>query len=96
MICLSAGAVLNAAIAPHEGKDSGELGLLRGPLDTLRATDVLLADSCYCNYVTVASLQATGMNVLFGQHGARITDFQRGQTLDSSREATAASRHEAD
>ena len=45
------------------------------------AGDVLLADALYCDYFTIAMLQAAGVDVLFEQNGARITDFRRGQAL---------------
>lgn len=81
VICLSTGVVLDVAMAPHAGKGHGEVDLFRGLLDTLHAADVLLADSHYCNYFMIATLQAAGVDVLFAQHGARTTDFRRGQTL---------------
>lgn len=79
--CLSTGAVLDAAIGPHVGKGNSELDLFRSLLGTLSAGDVLLADALYCNYFMIATLQAAGVDVLFEQHGARITDFRRGQAL---------------
>lgn len=81
LICLSTGAVLEAAIGPHAGKGNAELDLMRGLLDTFSAGDVLLADALYCNYFMIATLQAAGVDVLFEQHGARITDFRRGHRL---------------
>jgi Transposase DDE domain len=81
IICLSTGAVLDAAIGPHAGKGNSELGLMRGLLDALSAGDVLLADALYGNYFMIALLQAAGVDVLFEQHGARITDFRRGRRL---------------
>jgi hypothetical protein len=81
VICLSTGVVLDAAIGPYEGKGYGELNLFRGLLDSLHGGDVLLADSCYCNYFMIATLQAAGVDALFEQHAARITDFRRGKTL---------------
>jgi hypothetical protein len=81
ILCLSTGAVLEAAIGPHAGKGSSELDLFRSVMGTLSAGDVLLADALYCNYFMIATLQAAGVDVLFEQHGARITDFRRGQAL---------------
>jgi hypothetical protein len=81
IICLSTGAVLDAAIGAHEGKGHGELELFRSLFGALSAGDVLLADALYCDYFTIATLQAAGVDVLFEQHGARITDFRRGQRL---------------
>jgi hypothetical protein len=79
--CLSTGAVLEAAIGPHAGKSNTELDLMRGLLGSFSAGDVLLADALYCSYFTIATLAAAGVDVLFEQHGARITDFRHGRRL---------------
>ena len=68
-------------MVPHEGKGHSELDLFRSLMDTLCSGDVLLADALYCNYFMIASLQTAGVDVLFAQHGARLTDFRRGKTL---------------
>jgi hypothetical protein len=81
IICLSTGVVLEAAIGPHAGKGRSELALFRSLLPALSAGDLLLADALYCNYFLIAMLQAAGVDVLFEQHGARITDFRRGEGL---------------
>jgi hypothetical protein len=81
VICLATGAALDVAIGPHSGKGSGELGLVRGLLEGFCPGDVMLADALYCNYFLIAALMAAGVDVLFEQHGSRITDFRRGQSL---------------
>lgn len=81
MVSLSHGAILGAAMGPLKGKGSGEHGLLRQMLDTLSRDDVLLADGYYCSYFLLAELQARGVDVVLEQHGARHTDFRRGQSL---------------
>jgi len=81
VICLATGAALDAAIGPHRGKGSGELGLVRRLLEGFRPGDVMLADALYCNYFLIATLMAQGVDVVFEQNGARITDFRRGQSL---------------
>ena len=81
VICLATGAALDMAVGPHGGKGSGELGLVRGLLEGFSPGDVMLADALYCNYFLIATLMAAGVDVLFEQNGARITDFRRGQSL---------------
>ena len=81
IICLSTGAVLQAAAGRYAGKGQSELGLFRSLYASLSAGDVLLADALYCNYFLVAALLAAGVDVLFEQHGSRSTDFRRGQSL---------------
>jgi hypothetical protein len=81
VICLATGVALDAAIGPHQGKGSGELGLVRRLFDGFNPGDVMLADALYCNYFLIAALMAQGVDVLFEQNGSRITDFRRGQSL---------------
>jgi hypothetical protein len=81
IVCLSTGAVLEVAIGAHASKGQSEQDLFRGLLGTLRSGDVLLADALYCSYFQIATLQAAGVDVLFEQHGSRLTDFRRGQLL---------------
>ena len=81
IVCLSTGAVLEAAIGAHASKGQSEQDLFRSLHGTLRSGDVLLADALYCSYFQIVTLQAAGVDVLFEQHGSRITDFRRGQPL---------------
>ncbi|PLC47863.1 IS4 family transposase [Pollutimonas subterranea] len=79
VICLATGAILDAAMGAHRGKGSGELGLFRGLDAAFEPGDVMLADALYCNYFLIATLARAGVDVLFEQHGSRITDFRRGK-----------------
>jgi Transposase DDE domain len=79
--CLSTGALIDAAMGPHAGKGTSELGLLRRIESAFSPGDVMLADAFYCNYFLIATLQRAGVDALFAQHGARITDFRRGENL---------------
>jgi hypothetical protein len=81
VICLATGALIDAAIGPHVGKGSSELGLLRRLHAAFSPGDVMLADAFYCNYFLIATLIGAGVDVLFEQHGARNTDFRRGTSL---------------
>jgi Transposase DDE domain len=68
-------------MGPYWGVGSSEPGLLRGLHAAFSGGDVLLADALFCNYFLIATFAAAGVDVLFEQHGARITDFRRGRTL---------------
>lgn len=81
VICLSTGAVLDAAVGPHCGKGNSELGLFRRLESAFCAGEVMLADALYCNYFLIARLQALDVDVVFEQHGSRTTDFRRGERL---------------
>lgn len=81
VICLATGAALDVAIGAHSGKGSGELGLFGTLGEAFEPGDVMLADALYCNYFLIATLARAGVDVLFEQHGSRITDFRRGKRL---------------
>lgn len=81
LICLESGAVLDAAMGPFKGKGASEHALFRQLLDSLEPGDVLLADRYYCSYWFIALLLTMGVGVIFGQHGARKTDFRKGKRL---------------
>jgi hypothetical protein len=81
VISLAHGAVLDAAMGPYQGKGTGEHALLRKLSECFVAGDVMLADAYYCSYFLIAQMQKRGVDVLFEQHGGRITDFRRGEAL---------------
>lgn len=81
VMSLAHGAVLDVAMGPYKGKGTGEYGLFRELSNGFVAGDVLLADSYYCSYFLIADLLERGVDVVFEQHGARKTDFRRGEQL---------------
>lgn len=83
LICLSSGAVLNAAISRYQGKGADEQTLLRSMLDRLNAGDILLGDALFATYFLLCELQRRGVDGLFEQYGAGrcSTDFRRGHRL---------------
>jgi hypothetical protein len=81
LICLGSGAVLDAVMGPYKGKATGEHALFRQLLAALEPGDVVLADRYYCSYWLIALLLAMGVDVVFGQNGARKTDFRKGKRL---------------
>lgn len=81
VICLSTGAVLEAATGPFAGAGNSELGLLRTLGEVFNAGDVMLADAYYCNYFIMASLQAAGVDTVFEQHAQRIIDVRGARSL---------------
>ncbi len=83
IVCLSSGAVLNAALGRLRGKGGDEQTLLRSMLDTLNPGDVLLGDAYFATYFLLCELQRRGIDGVFEQYGARrrSTDFRRGTRL---------------
>lgn len=81
LISLASGTVLNFAVGPYHGKETGEHALLREQLETFSPGDVFLADRYYCSYFLIAMLGLKGVDIVFQQHGSRNTDFRRGKRL---------------
>ena len=81
LVSLGCGAVLNWAMGPCKGKQTGEDALLRLLYGSLVKGDIVLADRYHCSYFTVAVLYLMGVDVLTRQHARRVTDFRRGKRL---------------
>jgi hypothetical protein len=83
LLCLSSGAVIDAATCPTQGKGNDEQSLLRSLLDHLQSGDVLVGDAFFATYFLLAELQRRGVDGVFEQYGARrrSTDFRRGRRL---------------
>jgi Transposase DDE domain len=81
LLSLATACLLGMALAPYQGKETGETALLRRLLDQVNAGEVLLADRYYCTYWLVAMAQARGSDVVFRMHHLRDYDFRRGQRL---------------
>ena len=78
---LSVGTVLDAAVNPYVGKETGETAMLRALMHSLRRGDVLLGDRYFANYWIIALATVLGIDVVFRQHQLRKIDFRRGQRL---------------
>lgn len=81
LLSLTTACLLGMAVAPYEGKETGETALLRTLLEEGVPGDLLLADRYYCSYWMVAQAQACGKDVVFRLHQLRHYDFRRGQHL---------------
>lgn len=81
VVSLSAGAVLEWAMAACEGKKTGETALLWRLMPHLQRGDVVIADGYYAGYFMIAGLIALGVDLVMPQHHLRITDFRRGERL---------------
>ena len=81
ILSLATACVMNLAIAPYAGKETGETALLRQMLDSLGCGDVLVADRFYCSFMMIALLLARGVDVCARLHQRRHSDFRYGQRL---------------
>jgi hypothetical protein len=78
---LAVGTVLEAAIGPYQGKQTGELALLRLVIGQFQRGDIMLADRFFCSYWVIAALRARGVDVVVRLHQCRKADFRRGRRL---------------
>jgi hypothetical protein len=78
---LSVGTVLDAAFNPYLGKETGETGMLRTLMYSLKRGDVLLGDRYFANYWIIALSRLLGIEVVFRQHQRRKVDFRTGRRL---------------
>lgn len=86
VMCLSSGAVLNAAIGRFNGKGASEHNLLRTLLSTFEPDDVVLGDAFYGSFTLLTSLQKLNVDGVFEQMGPRKkkTDFRKGVRLGAN------------
>ena len=83
VLCLSSGAVLNAALGKFSGKGASEQDLLRTLLDTFKVGDLVIGDAFFGTYFLLASLYERKIDAVFEQFGARkrVADFRKGEHL---------------
>jgi len=71
LISMATGMLVDLAIAPYCGKETGETALLRQMIESLRCGDVLVADCYYCTYWLLAMCKARGVEVVMKNHHKR-------------------------
>jgi Transposase DDE domain len=79
LLALATGACHDLAIAPYEGKGTGETTLLRRMYDTLKPGDVVLADALFDNYFLVYELRQRGIDIVARAQCQRVGS----QTVES-------------
>jgi hypothetical protein len=81
LISLSSGAVIDYAVAPMQGKSSGEQALLREVAVSLCRGDILLADALHSSWWALNMLMQQGVDAVMPNDGKRRVDFAQGQAL---------------
>ena len=81
LLGLATATLIDAAMGPYSGKESGESALLRTLFASLRDADVVVADRYYCSYWMLAMLQQRVVDGVFRMHHCRKYDFRRGRRL---------------
>jgi hypothetical protein len=79
LFSLVSGAVLDMALGPYQGKETGETSLFRQLIGRLQPNSVLLGDRYFCNYWTIGMLINADVNSVFRLHQRRPADFRRGR-----------------
>lgn len=80
LLSLATGACHNLAIAPYEGKGTGETNLFRQMFDTLKPGDVVLGDALYDDYFITWELCQRHIDIV-----ARAQYERRGTQITQSR-----------
>lgn len=81
LFSLACGAILDVALGPSRGKQSGETALLRQIAGSVESGSVLLADRYFGGWFDLALWIERGVDVVTRIHQKRATDFRRGQRL---------------
>ncbi len=81
ILSLATAAVMDAAIGPYQGKETGESALLRSLLPSLLAGDIAVFSRYYCSFMMIALLQLQGVDVCARLHHLRKSDFRKGERL---------------
>ena len=81
LFCLHSGAVLDAAIGPYLGKQTGENALFRRLFGQLQGGDVVAGDCAFGSFWNFAMLQTRGVDAVFPLHQCRPEDFRHGKRL---------------
>lgn len=81
ILSLATACVMDLAMGPYKGKETGETALLRAMLGSLAAGDVAVADRYYCSFMMIALLLAQGTHTCARKHQRRHSDFRRGRRL---------------
>lgn len=81
LLSLGTAAVLDFAIGPYAGKETGETALFRTLWDSLSPGDIVAADSYFASFWDLAMLAQRGVDSVYRQHQLRPVDFRRGRRL---------------
>ena len=81
ILSLATACVMDLAIGPYSGKETGETALLRQLLGSFCEGDVVVMDRYYCSFMMIALLLNNNVQVCARMHQKRGVDFRRGKRL---------------
>jgi len=76
ILLLATACVMDLAIAPYQGKETGESALLRSMFGSLSRGDIAVNDRYYCSFMMIAILLAQGTQACARKHHLRHSDFR--------------------
>ena len=81
ILSLATACVMDLTMGPYQGKETGELALLRSMLQSLAAGDIAVLDRYFCSFMMIALLHVQGTHTCTRKHVRRHSDFRRGKRL---------------
>jgi len=81
IMSLATACVMDLAIGPYSGKETGETALLRQLMSVFRPRDIAVFDRYYCTFMVIAAMLSGGTDVCCRKHHLRKSDFRRGKRL---------------
>ncbi|WP_052031446.1 IS4 family transposase [Novipirellula maiorica] len=81
LFSLATGAIQFNALAPYQGKQTGETSLLRTILHRILPGRILLADRYYASFWVLAMGEVRGIDLVARAHHLRKIDFRKGLKL---------------
>ena len=88
LISMVTGLLIDLALGPYAGKQSGETALLWKMLDQLKPGDTLVTDCFYCTYWIVAACKNKGVNIVMKNHDKRDDDPLGAKRIDKHQRTT--------
>ena len=81
VLSLATACVVDLAIGPYAGKETGETALLRQLMHVFFRGDIAVFDRYYCTFMVITTMLAQGTDVCCRKHHLRSSDFRRGKRL---------------
>jgi len=81
ILSLATACVVDAAIGPYKGKETGETALLRQLLGAFNENEIAVFDRYCCSFMMIAMFQMQGTPICARLHQQRRSDFRRGKRL---------------
>ena len=81
ILSLATACVMDLAVGPYAGKETGETALLRELLGAFVSGDVAVVDRFYCSFMMIALRLGRNVQVCARMHQRRHVDFRRGRRL---------------